>query len=420
MDKLLKQTSQLQALTAGGSKEHQALTQSYTQAIDDPYLAGVPNSMKQAPATLVTWVALNGSAAQRVAINKHFTIDDGLHFQDLKQLASKSNEHLQIILDLISKKANELALSFGDKFKGSTDELALAVFEKYGSLTMLDLIKFTEQAKAGDFRGEYQNVASRGINREYYLIWLDQYMEKKGQAWDSYISNRRHQNENQVDPRALTPPAEAKITKENIKLLEDKANELRDKQPQRTGYLLLHDFFVTHYMRVIDQESPDQVVEQQADQIIEKVTASWRAEHEARDAKEIKYEDYARAKAKSLHFQLRKLVIVNDSDYITQALLRHAKQLGSTEALVQKLAGDKPGAISQLMGRTAYVVATQVAKRQHQKFKQRYLRYLKASVEAQQAPLKKKEYLAYSARCFVYRLTGQDPLIDFLTKTTDQ
>lgn len=146
-------------------------------AIKNPAFDGVDFS-KYTPASFIMHVCLKGSPIQRAALARCMKPEAGYYFPGISAMA-QTPQGLKTCIDLISQLLESLAEHLGVKFVGPSHAVAYTIIQDFGGLSVADFLLFIERCKSGDFRKDFQHVASRGVNYEFLRAWLDAFCEER-------------------------------------------------------------------------------------------------------------------------------------------------------------------------------------------------------------------------------------------------
>lgn len=176
-----------------------AVDESLQTMVKDPVLSKFPFDQASF-GEIVYRVIKSGTVLERAALARHLSPSMTNFFPSVKTQIGSSFEALQISIDQIIKPMFLLlADHFGVPFNGDIDSVSYSVLTEFGGLTFADFLIFTERAKTGRYRQEFQHVATRGINADFLISWLEQYVQEKTEDVDEVY--RKYKN-----PTANTLP----------------------------------------------------------------------------------------------------------------------------------------------------------------------------------------------------------------------
>lgn len=181
---------------------------------------------------LMLHIAIKGTTFQQSRAIDILGIEPALMIPDFKQQLYSNPDSLSNIIKFVSDTLGRLAESFGTDVKGGGNALAYDMMMKYGGLNQYDWMAFFINAKRGEYKQEYQHIASRGINREFIISWLDQYCDQRFSMQERKQKQLAIQSTNNKPIKNLTMNnsqiAKANnIKKEKLKKMLITAEELR-------------------------------------------------------------------------------------------------------------------------------------------------------------------------------------------------
>ena len=154
-----------------------SLCSSVIEASSDPVFNGINFEAYTAEA-FVLHVSLQGSPIQRGALARYLKPEAGYALPGLWKL-SRTPEGLKTSIKFIGQMIKSLAGHLGVQANGELDSVSYTIIQDYGGFSLADFLVFFERCKSGDFRQDFQHVASRGVNYEFLKTWLDAYAEER-------------------------------------------------------------------------------------------------------------------------------------------------------------------------------------------------------------------------------------------------
>lgn len=123
-------------------------------------------------------VCLKGSPVQRAALARRLRPEAGYHFPGMS-VTAQTPQGLKTSIELVSQLLGNLASHLGVQLSGDVQSVSYTIIQDFGGLSFADFLIFIERCKSGDFRQDFQHVASRGVNYEFLRTWLDAYCEER-------------------------------------------------------------------------------------------------------------------------------------------------------------------------------------------------------------------------------------------------
>jgi hypothetical protein len=153
------------------------------RASRDPMLQSLPWQRADVGSVL-NKLALQGTALQRAAMARHLTPECGYAFPQIEMLA-RGEAGTLAVLELIEACIEMLARHYNVPKRGDTQSIAYAILNRYGGLSVADLLMFFQNCQEGRYRLENQFINTQGINAEFLFTWLEQYAEERAAARDA-------------------------------------------------------------------------------------------------------------------------------------------------------------------------------------------------------------------------------------------
>jgi hypothetical protein len=116
------------------------------------------------------------------------------------------------------KQIADLCRVFGVDFNGDVEFLVHELCDDYGGLSFLDWALFFDRCAKKRYVNDYQHITTRGINSDFLLDWLQQYIASREETFDGLLKDAR---EKILTTQHSEPDVErlAAIRVENGKLL---------------------------------------------------------------------------------------------------------------------------------------------------------------------------------------------------------
>lgn len=195
---------------------------------------------------LVSHVFLFGSGIQQKGVSDSFDFEAALSLPNLKQI--QKTYSFDRLVGAINEQLKNLASVYGfDQVRGDSSEISCIIIDDFYHLTLLDLIKFFSLVKKGKFKTETQHIASRGINLEFIVDWLNKFDDyRAGKIEQAKKAERDQRNNFSIDfavgyaeSKRKFEEEEKALQKIEAALLEEKANKPKEDPT---------------FLQVIDQE----------------------------------------------------------------------------------------------------------------------------------------------------------------------
>lgn len=134
-------------------------------------------------------ILTTGTPMQRAALARHLPIESGFYMPCIDIMLKANGSAGPKFIEFIKQNLQVLASHYGVSVNGDADSIAFTIINDYGGFSLIDFNTFFEGAKSGRWRdqrkSEYQHIATRGINYEYLLGWLEDFANQRDEARNS-------------------------------------------------------------------------------------------------------------------------------------------------------------------------------------------------------------------------------------------
>lgn len=185
----------------------------FTRAFEDSRLSSINLHGFACPESVIVDIILNGKGIQLKALARELSFEACLCSPSILALIAGEviyeNQAILIIMRLIDR----LSKFFEKETMASIEEVAWTIFDNYGYLSVEDFVKFFEFCKEKRYATEYQHIASKGINPEFLLSWLEAYAVEREEAKFELVKVVRHEGQPayQLDENDLVKLSEIPI-----------------------------------------------------------------------------------------------------------------------------------------------------------------------------------------------------------------
>lgn len=397
------------------------LSSNYQRAVSHAWLKSIDFKEYGNSNSLISYVAVNGTQAQKLAIVQCYHINCTAFLPDLVKIGS-TVEH-EFILNWLQVQLQYLSDCFGSNFSGNILQTCLMLFDRYGGLTMLDYLIFFSKASSGDFIGEYQNLSRDGLTLTYLISWLDQYLVYKGDVFRDLDKSRATMTQDQEEylgPKPTIILEQLENERRRQKLLENQATTLRNSMYEDCiveidgkkipgikykleGYNLLADFILINVVSVRYPTMSDSEKKDLAKTLCNRLVDQWKTENND----QVPFKKYARSRAK-MFIQDNKYAFKSDpSEFLMLSLRKLAKKKGFSsfcEALGLSVPKD-PAYLSRIIAR--------LVSKSLREAKNKYYQYLEICIKYGNVPIERQHYFIFTARTYTVGLGCNDPLIKY-------
>lgn len=176
---------------------------------------------------IILGVMLMGTQSQKSAMMKYLPMEAGLAFPEIHKIYSGDINRWEFGISFISAQIEKLAGFIGCTIPGDIRDLSERILENFGGLTPVDIVRFFNMCRDGEFRSEFQNVAVRGINGDFLIDWLNQYCEKRELIWLNLVKDSKENQTPDSTAGGVERPAELIEREKRIAGLERDAQQRR-------------------------------------------------------------------------------------------------------------------------------------------------------------------------------------------------
>ena len=164
-----------------------------------------------------------GTQAQRARITALMEPKHALAFDAIVNEVAGSSEMFKAMIEFLKSQLQSLADFYGCQVAGNIGDMADTIFETHCDLSVLDFVLFFQHVKQGRYSLEFQHVAVRGINMQFFNEWMTGYLEERSEARATV-----HQ---ELKKRHLDKTVDVSISEQYIEMVkrkEEHSNALKE------------------------------------------------------------------------------------------------------------------------------------------------------------------------------------------------
>jgi hypothetical protein len=183
------------------------------RAFQDVRLSSIDFQKFDCPESVIIDIVLNGKGIQLQALARQLSFEACLGSPSLSALISseviKENQAILVIMRMIDR----LSKFFEKETMSSIEEVAWTIYGNYGYLSVEDFVKFFDFCKDKRYATDFQHIASKGINPEFLLSWLEAYAVEREKAKFELVKVVRDEGQSayQLDENDLVKLSEIPI-----------------------------------------------------------------------------------------------------------------------------------------------------------------------------------------------------------------
>lgn len=376
--------------------------------IRDARLSDIDFAEYENAEALVIEICNKGNGVQRSALADAFSFESCARLPELKKAAKNHQSAVGWIATLLA----DLSVFFGCNTQGDMQELAWMLFNDYGGLSIIDFVKFFSMCKKREFAGEYEFIKTQGINPDFVIKWMRQYMKKRNEATEFLeVSAKDNFNKQKyIDNPELWEQVKQK--QQELEGLKVKATELRakfnaavyeqttidigieDKVYHQTTFRVkqmpvLLFYFIENFV-CFDDDRTKATLAKLRDQLTDEFNNTDDESRAYFISKNYTLEEYKSSKALEIIERIKHDIISTPSVDMIEKCIKEAIKKDSTKAVYEKMG---------IQDTSVQIV--NIARELEKLFESRYFDYLKQAVEAEMSPLDMKAYVFQQALIFL-------------------
>jgi hypothetical protein len=183
----------------------------------------VKNNPDISPVDMVRAICFFGTQAQRARITALMEPKHALALNAIVNEVAGSSEMFKAMIEFLKSQLQSLADFYGCQVAGNIGDMADTIFETHCDLSVLDFVLFFQYVKQGRYSLEFQHVAVRGINMQFFNEWMAGYLDERSEA--------RANVHQELKSRHLDQSVDVSISEqyiERVKRKEQHANALKE------------------------------------------------------------------------------------------------------------------------------------------------------------------------------------------------
>lgn len=242
------------------------------------------------PTAAIVYIILNGRGIQRQGLARHLSLEACLNRPSLLSLKNSNFLGEGEIIKIIARLIDDLSKYFEVKASQSIEELTWFVYENYKYLSLEDLILFCQYCKERKFTTPYQHINAKGVNPEFFQVWLAEYncqREEQRQEitnqfriqplrWDTKSRKLLEDASQNLEHRILL----RKKRKSKLRMLRLQKDKLEEKQSESKQFQRFYAFEILRFQFEYYSKSDIKLLEL-AKERIANLVAKWKIEFES-------------------------------------------------------------------------------------------------------------------------------------------